>query len=278
MIDEIMDIFNIDKQLEEITKIQIEHRLKLIDFWGIEKGSRILEIGCGQGDTTVPLAFRVGESGFVLGVDIAKGSYGAPETLAQARERIKRSSVGNQVEMKFDFDILKNNNVFKQNEFDYIILSHCLWYFESYEMLNNIIDTVKPFGKKICIAEWNPKVRLSEQLPHYTSVNIQAICESFKHSSQSNIRTMFYPSKIKETILSSGFNILKEGSIYSPKMQDAIWEVNMTVQLYPKEINSLSNIPENLRKLLLSQIEDIKVNNNINCIKPMDVFCLMAIK
>jgi cyclopropane fatty-acyl-phospholipid synthase-like methyltransferase len=38
----------------KILKTQIEHRLKIINFWNISKGTRILEIGCGQGETTLP--------------------------------------------------------------------------------------------------------------------------------------------------------------------------------------------------------------------------------
>jgi SAM-dependent methyltransferase len=42
-----------------------------MDRLGSIVGARVLDIGCGSGDTTIELARRVGEDGHVLGVDIA---------------------------------------------------------------------------------------------------------------------------------------------------------------------------------------------------------------
>lgn len=64
--------------------MQLQHRLELVAAFGIQKGMRVLEIGCGQGDTTVAIADAVGESGSVVAIDIASLDYGAPLTLGQA--------------------------------------------------------------------------------------------------------------------------------------------------------------------------------------------------
>jgi len=55
---------------------QMDHRLDLVSFWDISPGSRVLEIGCGQGDCTVVLADAVGESGHVDAVDPGAPDYG----------------------------------------------------------------------------------------------------------------------------------------------------------------------------------------------------------
>ena len=55
---------------------QMDHRLDLVSFWGITPGSRVLEIGCGQGDCTIVLADAVGESGHVNAVDPGAPDYG----------------------------------------------------------------------------------------------------------------------------------------------------------------------------------------------------------
>lgn len=55
---------------------QMDHRLDLVSFWGITPGSRVLEIGCGQGDCTIVLADAVGESGHVDAVDPGAPDYG----------------------------------------------------------------------------------------------------------------------------------------------------------------------------------------------------------
>lgn len=55
---------------------QMQHRIDLAAFWNIRQGSRVLEIGCGQGDCTIALADAVGESGYVDAVDPGAPDYG----------------------------------------------------------------------------------------------------------------------------------------------------------------------------------------------------------
>lgn len=273
MLNKILSIYPENLQTQEIARIQTEHRLKLIDFWGIKSGERVLEIGCGQGDTTIALACVVGESGFVHGIDLASPNYGAPETLGQAKERILDSEIGNRIRMDFNTDILDESIFFNENEYDAVVLSHCLWYFASPHLLTRIIERVKPWAKKICIAEWNPCVTMAEQLSHYQAVTIQAICESFYSDNDSNVRTMFYPNDIRKVIQETGYSNITTGTVYSPDMQDATWEVNFTTQCYPKKISNISTMPDRMKELLLAQIEEIRSNDNI---KPMSVFVLTA--
>lgn len=55
---------------------QTLHRLALLRQWNISLGSKVLELGCGQGDCTTVLASAVGEHGSVVGVDPAGLDYG----------------------------------------------------------------------------------------------------------------------------------------------------------------------------------------------------------
>jgi ubiquinone/menaquinone biosynthesis C-methylase UbiE len=81
VIDDIVECMAINGDNSNIQRVQTEHRVKLAQFWGIKEGSRVLEIGCGQGDTTAVLSHLVGETGFVHGVDIASPDYGSHITL-----------------------------------------------------------------------------------------------------------------------------------------------------------------------------------------------------
>src|SRR5437879_7842894 len=49
----------------------------------IQHGQRILDIGCGCGETTVDLGRRVGDAGFVMGVDISRLLIEAARRLAR---------------------------------------------------------------------------------------------------------------------------------------------------------------------------------------------------
>ena len=55
---------------------QTLHRLDLLHHCNIPKGSKVLEIGCGQGDSTTVLADAVGKQGSVVAVDPADLDYG----------------------------------------------------------------------------------------------------------------------------------------------------------------------------------------------------------
>lgn len=60
----------------KIQHSQTIHRLDLLKQWNIADGSKVLELGCGQGDCTTVLASAVGEQGKVVAVDPAELDYG----------------------------------------------------------------------------------------------------------------------------------------------------------------------------------------------------------
>ena len=61
---------------------QTLHRLELLRRWNIPTGSKVLELGCGQGDCTTVLAHAVGEQGRVVAIDPAESDYGASLSLS----------------------------------------------------------------------------------------------------------------------------------------------------------------------------------------------------
>lgn len=259
-----------------IQRIQTEHRLKLAEFWGITKGSSVLEIGCGQGDTTAVLAYMIGESGLVQGIDIASPDYGSPITLGEAYEHLKKSVIGNQITIDFGVDILSDKVNYADNSFDFIVLSHCSWYLESNEELTNIMNKVRKWGKQLCFAEWDLRVQYPEQLPHFTAALIQAQCECFKENSLSNIRTLFTLSDIRNIAENTGWDVKDEISIYSSELQDGKWEIDMTLEEYPLELAGLTIMPPKLQNLIKTELsllqEAVKQGNT----KPMSTFALIA--
>src|SRR5262245_26569102 len=75
--------------LEELLDGQIQpHGAAVMDAVGVDIGERVLDVGCGTGQTSIELARRVGPSGRVIGADIS-----AP-MLARARERARAGGVG----------------------------------------------------------------------------------------------------------------------------------------------------------------------------------------
>lgn len=46
-LEEIVDCMLLNENDKEIQRTQTEHRIKLVDFWRVKKGDRVLEVGCG---------------------------------------------------------------------------------------------------------------------------------------------------------------------------------------------------------------------------------------
>lgn len=114
-VESVIDCMASGNDLSGIQRIQTEHRFKLVEFWNIEKGSKVLEIGCGQGDTTAVLAYIVGENGLVHGIDIGPPTYGSPISLGESADFLFQSKLGKQLKIEFEFDILSPTVEFHEN-------------------------------------------------------------------------------------------------------------------------------------------------------------------
>lgn len=275
-LEEILECMATSVKMYDIQKIQTEHRIKLAKFWGICNGEKVLEIGCGQGDTTAVLAYFVGEEGFVNGVDIASPDYGAPITVGQSAEYLRKSKLGKQIKMDYEIDVLDDKISFPEHYFDIVVLSHCSWYMKSYEELESILAKARSWGKRLCFAEWDTRVNSIEQYPHFLAVLIQAQYECFKASSFANVRTLFTPMDIKRAAESSGWSIDNETSILSENMQDGKWECDIVRNDYKDEINKLSEVPIKLKELINSEVDLLQSYVQVNGVKCMSTFAFTA--
>lgn len=258
-----------------IQKIQTQHRLTLAETWEIKKGSKILEIGCGQGDTTAVLAYLTGENGLVHGIDIASADYGAPLTLGESVTFLQNSALGSRIKIDFETDILTDPHRFPDNYFDYIVLSHSSWYLRSFEELAKMLKMLRKWGKQLCFAEWDTSINSIEQYPHFLAVLIQAQYEAFKKNSTANVRTLFTPEDIRKLAKDAGWEVIKEQSIHSPDLQDADWEVHMTLADYQGELAAIE-MPEKLHYLIESEIHLLKASIEKIKLSPMSTYTFIA--
>jgi SAM-dependent methyltransferase len=260
------------------------HRDKLVDFWEIAEGSQILEIGCGQGDTTEALACAVGEHGFVHGIDCAGEGYGAPETLGQARSRMLDSPNGSRIKMDFDSDISDISNFsghgddschkLADGRYDYAVLSHCSWYFSSYGELLRILTDARRLAVTLCFAEWDLQITDIRQLCHYKAVHIQAILGAYAHYSHSNIRTLFHRSEIERALHDSGWSIVRASRSVSPQLQDAIWERGNALRNGKEQIET-SSYPDKFREYLLAELAEL-AEMDVSDALPLTTWAIVA--
>ena len=189
MIDQILACMAMAQSEAEIQRIQTRHRIRLAETWGIEEGDRILEIGCGQGDTTAVLAYMAGESGFVHGIDLADPDYGSPVSVGESAKFLMKSSLGSRIQMDFNFDFLQEEVPLESRGYDLVVLSHASWYLQSHDQLLEILKKARLIADRICFAEADLRINRFDQVPHMLAVLIQAQVEVFKANSRSNIRT-----------------------------------------------------------------------------------------
>src|SRR5262249_34628301 len=91
-------IFNFLKYANTEKALQLQHRMTLVNIWAPGLGAHVIEVGCGQGETTVALAAAVGASGRVLAVDNGPTEYGRPVTLGKAHAYIKAAALGGHID------------------------------------------------------------------------------------------------------------------------------------------------------------------------------------
>jgi ubiquinone/menaquinone biosynthesis C-methylase UbiE len=228
---------------DEIQQIQLKHRLDLVEAFGIEKGMSVMEIGCGQGDTTAAIADAVGEEGKVIAIDIDSRDYGAPLTLGQATDRIKKSALGERITFHFEKDFA----AFESNEvFDVAVLSHSSWYFKSSEDLFSYFKKLRGMTNRICLAEWDIDFSHRSQRAHFFAASLHALYSNFVNN-DGNIQNLFYKVQIKELLEKAGFQIENQDTIDATYLQDAKWEksyvnsIRKEFAIVPEKVQILVN-------------------------------------
>jgi ubiquinone/menaquinone biosynthesis C-methylase UbiE len=232
---------------DTVQQIQLQHRLDLATAFQIKEGMRVLEVGCGQGDTTVALADAVGNNGLVVAMDVASPDYGAPFTLGEAAERIKRSSLGDRISFNFESDL---DSFAGSEPFDAAVLSHCSWYFKHPDDLLRTFTKLRQLAKRICFAEWDLGFTSMDQRPHFCAASILALYSNFVDN-DGNIQNLFHKSLIKELLVEAGFTVEYQQSINASYLQDVKWEKDYANSIRPE----FSQAPEMVQTLVNSYYE-----------------------
>jgi SAM-dependent methyltransferase len=113
---------------------------------GAKAGERVLEIGCGTGAFTVPLAETVGEHGEVVGADISTAM------LAGAKKRLAEAGLRQVSLIEADAQTHK----FAPGGFDLIVSRFGVMFFaDPAAAFTNLFAAARP-GGRLCFACWGP--------------------------------------------------------------------------------------------------------------------------
>src|ERR1700730_788171 len=110
----------------------------------VAPGEKVLEVGCGTGAATVPVAEAVGDTGEGVGIDISE------PMLAGARERIANSGLRNITLLRADAQV----HAFEPNRFDLIASRFGVMFFaDPVAAFRNLLGAARP-GGRLCFACW----------------------------------------------------------------------------------------------------------------------------
>jgi len=225
---------------------QIKHRLALLSHWTsstITPGFRILEIGCGQGDTTAVLAALVGSKGHVTALDPAEPNYGSPLTLGEAQGMLLASDVGGGGVVKFvRADAEGYVQTHQHERFDVVILVKSAWYFATREAVVSTLRTVARVSSRVCVAEYALASQDSRGMAHLLASMAQgALYAAWKEVggdeegflAGSNLRVLLSPEQFKDVAAEAGLRLVCERVVESSaeeELQDGGWDAYMVVK------------------------------------------------
>lgn len=127
---------------------------RLIDVSNISKGNRVLDIGCGKGNTLVTISKIIGPKGKATGIDLSIPMVNFSNKL------IKESNITN-VEVLHQ-DVSHINNNFSSNYFDNIIGNFSFRYvLQTRKVLNDVIDKLKT-GGTLSFTLWGQSIHDAE--------------------------------------------------------------------------------------------------------------------
>ncbi|KAJ7664753.1 hypothetical protein B0H17DRAFT_1091536 [Mycena rosella] len=193
---------------------QAQYRLDLVAKWPIGAGARVLELGCGQGDTTLALADAVGEAGQVDAVDPGPLDYGAPKTLGEAHAVVSAGPLGARIDW---------------------VQAEPLAFLEANPEKRWDAATLRALATRaryVCVAEWSLEAT-GEAATHVLAVLAQAALECRKPASTStaNVRTVVAPGRIKALAAEAGLVLREEARVVpGAGVYDGRWETDCVVR------------------------------------------------
>ncbi|KAJ0161666.1 hypothetical protein CTA2_5835 [Colletotrichum tanaceti] len=255
------------------------HRQQLVRLWKIQPGSRVLEIGPGQGDLTVVLADAVGPQGLVVGVDPAPLDEGTP-TYRSARAHVLASAVGGQIEFVPAYPVAYLTAAAARGaKFDFVVLGHCIWYFSHPTMLPDMLAQVRHMGTgAVLIAEYSLSTTHSNAFPHLLAALAVNALESFRdETSKRNIRCVMTPLQIITIAEQQGFVLVKEDVVVPAEAQRDGWrEVLMALKgkSFARHVEEV-DVDSKVKTMLLGMRDALAASvavSGLDSIRNMDVW------
>ena len=105
-----------------VESFQRRAQILVIDKMHLEKGMRILDLGCGTGWGTIYIATRLGGTGEVIGLDLSE------KMIEQAKQKLSEFIYNN-----VEFEVGSGSSLDYENYFDYVLSTNAFHHFDNKE-------------------------------------------------------------------------------------------------------------------------------------------------
>lgn len=173
---------------------------------GIQPGSRVLEIGCGQAQTTRALADAAGPAGHVVAIDAAAVDYGTPINIGDSASHLLEQQVSGHITFLFETTVTADL-LTRFGPFDSAILSHSPNFFDSRALFSRTVEALLNFSQTLCIADWHTVPMRPSQLPHLLLLHLQAQQYTDRPDPSLNCRLALSELEVCHTAERSGWNV-----------------------------------------------------------------------
>ena len=169
----------------------------------INRDDKILDIGCGGGQTTFEASEMVGENGYVIGADISKILLD-----------LAKSKYANTKNLEFKYCDVQNYE-FRENSFNKVISRFGVMFFENpIEAFKNIYNSIQEGGSLNFVCWTN--VMENEFFTDPTNIIIKHINKEFPEITRAPGPLAFSEEDyVKEILMSSKFKNVKIEKVYS---------------------------------------------------------------
>ena len=169
----------------------------------INRDDKILDIGCGGGQTTFEASEMVGENGYVIGADISKILLD-----------LAKSKYANTKNLEFKYCDVQNYE-FRENSFNKVISRFGVMFFENpIEAFKNIYNSIQEGGSLNFVCWTN--VMENEFFTDPTNIIIKHINKEFQEITRAPGPLAFSEEDyVKEILISSKFKNVKIEKVYS---------------------------------------------------------------
>ncbi|KAI2817244.1 hypothetical protein CBS147482_5838 [Aspergillus niger] len=172
-----------------------------------KQGSKVLDIGCGQGESSLVLALINGSHGQITAIDTAPPGYGGPYIVHQSQKHIQASTLEQRIWLlRTDTASLLSHHT-STEKFNAAVLYHSLWYFPDRARVAQVFQLLADTNiHYLCLAEYGFRASRPAQVPHMLAVQTQAWYPSLRKSAatrprEPNVRSALTPDELLDVAL-----------------------------------------------------------------------------